>query len=280
MAGPRRNLLKTFFGVSLLATIAPFLSWGGFLYRPSKQEALRQRIANINDLGPNSRITFSFPATGDQKIDSDPFRQYGLIRLPTGEVKAYSKVCVHLWCLWDYFPSSREMQCPCHGSVYNPDTGVAIRGPAALQPYPTNALPELELEIDAQGNIYAKGLKGRVGYGREYKELLTPLQQLQQSSPDREVTVYIPLKEPMPVNSAQNLINSYGVRLVRAYGYRERSVQREGRKVIERDWLVGETQTEMAEMDAVYALDLAATPSQAIKIAENRQVITAMLRSI
>ncbi|MEM3096266.1 MAG: hypothetical protein QXV62_04630 [Nitrososphaerota archaeon] len=65
-------------------------------------------------------------------------------------------------------------------------------------------------------------MKGRVGYGREYKELLTPLQQLQQSSPDR--------------------------------------------KVIERDWLVGETQTEMAEMDAVYALDLAATPSQAIKI--------------
>jgi nitrite reductase/ring-hydroxylating ferredoxin subunit len=276
MAGPRRNILKTFFGASLLAAIAPFLSWGGFLYRPNRQEALRQRIANINDLQPNSRITFAFPATGDPKIDSDPFRQYGLIRLPTGEVKAYSKVCVHLWCLWDYFPSSREMQCPCHGSVYNPDTGVAIRGPASFQPYPTNALPELELEIDAQGNIFAKGLKGRVGYGREYREFLVPLQQ---SPPDRDVTVYVPLRTPLAANAARSLITEYNVQLVRAYGYRERQVTREGRTVVEKDWLVGETETEMAEMDGVYALDIRAKPAEALKLAGDREVITVMLRT-
>lgn len=278
MAGQRRNILKTFFGVSLIATLAPFLSWGGFLYRPERGTALRQRIANINDLQPNSRITFSYPATGNPQIDSDPFRQYGLIRLPTGEVKAYSKVCVHLWCLWDYFPSSREMQCPCHGSVYNPDTGVAVRGPASFQPYPTNALPELALEIDGEGNIYATGLKGRVGYGREYRELLIPIQQLQQSSPSQEVTVYIPLREALPTRTALDIIRSYDVRPVRIYGFREVRVEREGRTVTDREWMVAATEAEAQDMDAVYALDLATRPAEALKIAENSQVITVMLR--
>ncbi|MEM2652499.1 MAG: hypothetical protein QXU87_10570, partial [Candidatus Caldarchaeum sp.] len=87
MAGSRRNILRTVFGASLLAVLAPFLSWGGFLYRPeAKGGSIRQRIINLKDLPVNSRYTFPFPATGDAMVDSDPFRQYILVHLPSGDL--------------------------------------------------------------------------------------------------------------------------------------------------------------------------------------------------
>jgi rieske iron-sulfur protein len=141
MAGRRRSILKTVFGTSLLVTLAPFLSWGGFLYRQEAASGrIRQRLINLKDFPPNSKLTFPFPATGDPMVDSDPFRQCILIHLPNGQLRAYSKVCVHLWCLYDYFTNKGELQCPCHGTVYNADTGVAVNGPASLQPYPTKQL--------------------------------------------------------------------------------------------------------------------------------------------
>jgi len=252
--------------------IAPFLSWGGFLYRPeSKDKELRQRVANLKEIQPNSRLTFPFPRTGNLKIDSDPFRQYALIRLPNGELKAYSKVCVHLWCLWDYFPNIREIQCPCHGSVYNPDTGVAIKGPAALQPYPTNALPELKVEVDENGDIYVSQLAGRVGYGREWKAVLSSIQNLSQTSPNQEVLAYVPFKTPTEVKGVQKFLGKYGAKLSRAYGY--------AGKGKDRQWLDAASVSDAQRMmEAVYGLDVVAKPKDLLRMADDPNVIIVMVR--
>ncbi len=272
MARARRGMLKAIFGAAFAVTIAPFLSWGRFLYRQEAvKEQIRQKVANISELPPNTRINFPFPKTGDPKIDSDPFRQYMLIRTPAGEVRALSKVCVHLWCLWEYIPDLNECQCPCHGSVYNPDTGVAIRGPAYYQPYPTNALPMLKVEIDENGDIYVSQLDGKVGYGREWKRDLTRIQKIAESSPDTDAVAYVPLWNPVRASRAASILKKYNLKLVKAYGYLARGSAKE--------WLAVDTVEDAAKMDAVYALDVMAKPRDLLRLAEDKDVIMPLLRT-
>jgi len=272
MAERRRTLLKAALGSSLLVTLAPFLSWGGYLYRPEATSGqIRQRLINLKDFPVNSKLTFPFPATGDPTVDSDPFRQYILVHLPSGDLKAYSKVCVHLWCLYDYFPEKRQFQCPCHGSIYNPDTGVSTNGPASLQPYPTNALPELNLEIDPDGTIYATGLRGRIGYGREWRAEAAWIQQRQSSSPNTPVTGYVVFRDPLPPDNILSLIRGVDAKIVKWYGYVDKSPT-------EREWLTGEGEQNITSATAVYGVDASATPSSHLKLLENPQIILILPR--
>jgi rieske iron-sulfur protein len=83
-------------------------------------------------------------------------------------------VCLHLWCLWKYYPEDNKKrgECPCHGSVYDPTTGTAIAGPASVQAAPSNMLPQLTLETDPDGSFFIMPPKfnandnGVIGYGR------------------------------------------------------------------------------------------------------------------
>lgn len=70
-----------------------------------------------------------------------------------GGYLAYSKVCTHLGCpLGLYRQGSQQLMCPCHQSIFNVlDGGSVVFGPAA------RALPQLPLEIDADGNLRAGG---------------------------------------------------------------------------------------------------------------------------
>jgi rieske iron-sulfur protein len=272
MAGRRRSILKTVFGTSLLVTLAPFLSWGGYLYRQEAASGrIRQRLINLKDFPPNSKLTFPFPATGDPMVDSDPFRQCILIHLPNGQLRAYSKVCVHLWCLYDYFTNKGELQCPCHGTVYNADTGVAVNGPASLQPYPTNSLPEITLEVDADGTIYATGIKGRVGYGREYKSEVAWLQQRLSTSPTTPVTAYTPFRDPLKPDELQDLARRNDVQIAKWYGF----VDASGR---EREWLTG-TAADVSRPTGIYSAELTATPDKLLKLMEDKRVILLMPRT-
>ena len=89
-------------------------------------------------------------------------------------LEAYSMICLHLWCLWKYWPEDghKQGECPCHGSTYNPSTGTAFSGPASLQAAPSNTLAELTLDLDADGFFYILpptftiNANGVIGYGR------------------------------------------------------------------------------------------------------------------
>ena len=161
----RRDMIKSLAVISGTLALTPFVPVKDFLIQSFSLEVRRQKIANIRDLEANSRILFTYSKTGNPERDSDPFRKFLLIRLPDGSLRAYSAVCVHLWCLVDYKPNMGIIFCPCHGSVYDPENGVAKTGPAALQPNKT--LPWVKIELDEDGNIYATGIIGVIGYGKE-----------------------------------------------------------------------------------------------------------------
>ena len=83
-------------------------------------------------------------------------------------------ICLHLWCLWKYWPDEGRMrgECPCHGSMYDVMTGTAFLGPASLQAPPSNTLPNLDFEADSDGFMFISpptwgvNANGVVGYGR------------------------------------------------------------------------------------------------------------------
>jgi len=175
----KRNFFKMIVGVSAAFTLIPLIPGGIFLTAQvgGGVEPFRQRLANTSDLKPNSGMNFIYPKTGNPDKDNDPFRQFILLRLSEDlakaegtAFKAYSQVCVHLWCLWQYVPANEStpglLACPCHGSMYDPVTGIAICGPAALQSPPNDTLPELKLEIDNEGEIFGVELVGDLGLGR------------------------------------------------------------------------------------------------------------------
>ena len=90
-----------------------------------------------------------------------------LVRLPPGVMHAqpgregwtpsdnvaYSKICTHAGCpVALYRRASQQLYCPCHQSVFDVLDGARpVSGPA------TRALPQLALDIDADGYLIARG---------------------------------------------------------------------------------------------------------------------------
>lgn len=195
----RRDFLKLMAAAGTVMTFAPFVDWGKFLpnNRASVSEKMKIEIrgsepANIRTFPVNSSEVVIYPKTDDPVLNKEAFRTWQLIRLPeelnggfdaVSSFRLYSMVCLHLWCLWKYFPRKPREEdpsrmtngmgaCPCHGSMYDPLTGVAYEGPAALQGPPSNALPRLDIEADANGDLWIlpptwdARKNGIVGYGR------------------------------------------------------------------------------------------------------------------
>lgn len=65
-----------------------------------------------------------------------------LVHLESGSFVAYSAVCTHQGCDVSYSEDSATLDCPCHGSVFDPASGgEATGGPAQ------NPLPEIPVEV-------------------------------------------------------------------------------------------------------------------------------------
>jgi Rieske Fe-S protein len=169
---------------------APFIPFGDFMPNPNQASLEKVPLilpdgthANINTYPINHAEVITYPSTGDPALDAEAFRKWQFIRLPeelggektdTTSIRAYSMICLHLWCLWKYWPEDgrKRGECPCHGSMYDPTTGTAFVGPASVQAAPSNTLPELTLEINSDGFIFILPPKfdtnenGVIGYGR------------------------------------------------------------------------------------------------------------------
>ncbi|HEX4478038.1 MAG TPA: Rieske (2Fe-2S) protein [Polyangiaceae bacterium] len=72
-----------------------------------------------------------------------------------GKLRAFSSVCPHLGCAFDYEPEVKEFKCPCHNAFYTIDGQVA-GGPA---PRP---MDELELE-EKDGKVAVHYQRFRTG---------------------------------------------------------------------------------------------------------------------
>ena len=101
-------------------------------------------IANMNQLAPLSPVYFDYPSSGYPNV---------LFKKSDGTVSALSMLCTHVCCTVNFDPGSKELFCPCHGSIFN-DSGSVLRGPAP------GALPSVNLRIDEYGNIFPTGING------------------------------------------------------------------------------------------------------------------------
>src|SRR5574338_935706 len=189
----RRDFLKLMGAAGAALTFAPFVPWGRFMPNPDTAKLEKVPVilpdggqANVNTFPANHAEVITYPKTGDRVLDEEAFRKWQFIRLPEElggsknditAFRAYSMVCLHLWCLWKYWPQEgrKRGECPCHGSMYNPLTGTAFAGPASLQAAPSNTLARLDLEADPKGDLWILPAKfspndnGVVGYGRFVK---------------------------------------------------------------------------------------------------------------
>jgi len=109
-----------------------------------------------------------YPANGNPPSSSNP----GAANLPSpaicthGSIVAFSGICQHLGCpapaIAFYPPGTCPntpggktfyLHCSCHGSTYDPANGASnLTGPAVLP------LPQVILETDSSGNIFATGI--------------------------------------------------------------------------------------------------------------------------
>lgn len=186
----RRDFLKLMGAAGTGLAFAPFVPWGNFM--PNPRGAVLEKVpvelpdgtqANVNTFPTNYAEVITYPKTGDRVLDEEAFRKWQFIRLPdemggtakdVSAFRAYSMVCLHLWCLWAYSPkeTSKSGECPCHGSVYSAVTGEAIQGPASVQAAPSNVLPHLLFETDSEGYLWilppewSPNKNGVIGYGR------------------------------------------------------------------------------------------------------------------
>jgi rieske iron-sulfur protein len=190
----RRDFLKLLGAGGTALAFAPFVPWGNFMPNPSSASTEKAKVilpdgthANVNTFPVNHAEIITYPKTKDEVLNEEAFRKWQLIRLPeelggaakdTSAFRAFSMICLHLWCLWKYWPEEgrKRGECPCHGSMYDPNTGTAFVGPASLQAPPSNTLPKLDLEADADGFMYISPVtwgvndNGVVGYGRFVKK--------------------------------------------------------------------------------------------------------------
>jgi len=153
----RRAFIKILLAVSAAVSLLPFGKLQEFLIpKVESLETVRKKIANVKDLEPNSFVVFGYPGDAEE----NPRYSNILIRLKNGEFRAYNRVCTHLQCLVSFEPENDRIFCPCHAGTYNPEDGTVTSGP------PPRALPEVILETDENGDIWAVGIKGEIGRGR------------------------------------------------------------------------------------------------------------------
>lgn len=88
-------------------------------------------IAQVSEVGTGSAATF--------QNDGEPAV---LVHLQNGDFVAYSAVCTHQGCTVAYESGSGMLNCPCHGSVFDPAQEAQPQSGPAQQP-----LPDIPVEV-------------------------------------------------------------------------------------------------------------------------------------
>ena len=124
----RRRLLDVLLSGGVLAFLgAVFYPVVRYLTPPAVHEAVTSSVvaATVSEVKPNTGKIFRFGS-----------RPGILVRLPSGEWRAFTAVCTHLQCTVQYRPDLEHMWCPCHNGQFDL-TGKNVAGPppAPLEAY-------------------------------------------------------------------------------------------------------------------------------------------------
>ncbi|NOT97061.1 MAG: arsenate reductase (azurin) small subunit [Nitrospira sp.] len=128
----------------------------------------RTRLANLTELPVGKPLALTYP---DQ---SSPISLLKLGRRavngagPDQDIVAFSHYCTHMGGTLTYRSETGAYHCPLHYAMFD-----AAKGGLIVIGQATDNLPQLDLDVDAHGNIYAVGVKGLI-YGRQANVLASP----------------------------------------------------------------------------------------------------------
>jgi len=128
----RRGFLKiaaaAIYGSIAVLLGLPFLKT---LITPAVMKRSRfSKVAELSTIpvGEPVDIHFSAPAQ-DAFYHDQAMHTVWVLRGKNGSVSAFSPVCPHLGCHYDWNNKARQFQCPCHASTFAAD-GTVLGGPA------------------------------------------------------------------------------------------------------------------------------------------------------
>lgn len=106
------------------------LGWGSFTALVAGLAGAGARYLVPNRVGP-SRNAFAAGKVKDfrQKVTYINGRRAFIVKNEQG-LRALSAVCTHLGCTVKWVPENDRLECPCHGSLFDPMTGRVLGGPA------------------------------------------------------------------------------------------------------------------------------------------------------
>ena len=116
----RRRLLDVLLSGGVIAFLgAVFYPVTRYLTPPPGREPAASSVtaAGVGELKPNSGKVFRFGS-----------KPGILVRLPSGEWRAFSAVCTHLQCTVQYRADLERIWCPCHNGHFDL-TGKNVSGP-------------------------------------------------------------------------------------------------------------------------------------------------------
>jgi thiosulfate dehydrogenase [quinone] large subunit len=96
-------------------------------------------IGSTKTIPLNSAATFTVTGSGDPGV---------LVHLPDDKFVAFDAVCPHASCTVAYNAGSKHLECPCHGSVFDPANNAKVLGGPARSP-----LAGIKITIDSSGSI-------------------------------------------------------------------------------------------------------------------------------
>ncbi len=94
------------------------------------------KITTLDKLSPWRVIQFAYPTEKAEAI---------FIVLPDGQLRAYSTICPHKGkrLIWD--DKMKQINCPAHGAVFEPENGLKLKGPGG------RFLKKINLKISEEG---------------------------------------------------------------------------------------------------------------------------------
>jgi len=137
----RRRFLELMIGtLSALVTLALAVPFVGTIIGPSfrMKKVNWVKVGNISSLALNqpANLKFSYK-TEDAYLRETVTHSVWVVKHSSSEIIAFSPICPHLGCHYDWHPDQKEFICPCHGSVFSIG-GKVLGGPA---PRPLDTLP-------------------------------------------------------------------------------------------------------------------------------------------
>ena len=140
----RRHFLKLMIGaLSALVTMALAVPFVGTIIGPSFR-AKKVKWVKVGDikslpLDQPANLKFSYK-TEDAYLRETVTHSVWVMKHSSSDIMAFSPVCPHLGCHYDWHPEQKEFICPCHGSVFSID-GKVLGGPAprSLDTLPTKS---------------------------------------------------------------------------------------------------------------------------------------------